>query len=357
MSNTEMQHKPSAPSVTGWHSERLAERLRQVGVWLGRVPPGVWRFCAKFLIVLWLSYTLAQLFWVLVPAPAVPQAQVAPNAVSSERTGGSARSVDIAELTSLNIFGEAAAGEEPEALNGETAGPSGGPSIEDQAVDTELKLVLRGVMGSNDETAARAIIADGKAQALYAPGDELPVRGEVTLEKVLPLRVILNNAGRYESLWLYSDDDWTSDLAASQPVPDTPSRSWEGDDQQPVYDTPAENPDDSVSAEPETSDPEAEAAEEVAERLGSQSLSDVVSMSIHREDGRIVGYKIRPGRDRQLFDSLGLQADDVVKAVNGVELSSPQRVMEIYREMGDARSASLLIDRGGQEVSIDIELE
>ena len=91
--------------------------------------------------------------------------------------------------------------------------------------------------------------------------------------------------------------------------------------------------------------------------MGSQSLSDVVSMSIHRENGQIVGYKIRPGRDRQLFDSLGLQADDVVKAVNGVELTSPQRVMEIYREMGDARSASLLIDRDGQEVSIDIELE
>ncbi len=359
MSNTEIQHNPSAPA--GWHSERLTGWLRQAGVWLGRVPSDVWRFCAKLLIVLWLSYTLAQLVWVLVPAPDVPRAQVAPNAVISERSGGSARAVDIAELASLNIFGEASAGEEPEALDGETAEPSGGPSIEDQAVDTELKLVLRGVMGSNDETAARAIIADGKDQALYAPGDELPVRGDVRLEKVLPLRVILNNAGRYESLWLYTDDDWSSNLAASRPVPDTPSRSWEGDED-PVYDTPAENPDEASEegsgvADDSASEEASEAAEEVAERLGSQSLSDVVSMSIHRENGQIVGYKIRPGRDRQMFDSLGLQADDVVKAVNGVELTSPQRVMEIYREMGDARSASLLIDRDGQEVSIDIELE
>ncbi|UZJ43509.1 type II secretion system protein GspC [Marinimicrobium sp. C6131] len=351
MSNTERQHNPSAPSVTDWRSERLAEWLRQGGVWLGRVPSGVWRFCAKFLIVLWLGHTLAQLLWALVPAPDIPKAQVAPNAVSSERSGGSARAVDIAALASLNIFGEATAEEEPGAL--EAAGPASGPSIEDQAVDTDLKLVLRGVMGSNDEKAARAIIADGKNQALYAPGDELPVRGNVTLEKVLPLRVILNNAGRYESLWLYTDDDWSSNLAASQPVPDTPGRSWEGDDE-PVYDTPAETPDDTDTAPEEALE---QAADEVAERVGSQSLSDVVSMSIHRENGQIVGYKIRPGRDRQLFDSLGLQADDVVKAVNGVELTSPQRVMEIYREMGDARSASLLIDRNGQEVSIDIELE
>lgn len=337
-----------------WHSERLAHWLRQGGVWLNRVPSGFWRFCAKFLIVLWISYSLSQLFWVLFPAPQVPDAQVAPNAIISERSGGNARTVDIAELAALNIFGEASAEEEPDEL-GETAGPTGGPSIEDQAVDTDLKLVLRGVMGSNDEKAARAIIADGKEQAIYAPGDELPVRGKVTLEKVLPLRVILNNAGRYESLWLYTDDDWNSSLASSQPVPDTPSRSWDGGDE-PDYDTPAE-------ASPQTNDDGApeegleEAADEVAQRMGSQSLSDVVSMSIHRENGQIVGYKIRPGRDRQLFDSLGLQADDVVKAVNGVELTSPQRVMEIYRDMGDARSASLLIDRNGQEVSIDIELE
>ncbi|ROQ21620.1 type II secretion system protein C (GspC) [Marinimicrobium koreense] len=353
MSNTERQHNPSASAGTDWRSERLAEWLRQGGVWLARVPSGVWRFGAKFLIVLWLSYTLAQLLWVLIPAPEIPKAQVAPNAVTSERSGGSARAVDIAALASLNIFGEASADEEPGALDGEAAGPASGPSIEDQAVDTDLKLVLRGVMGSNDETAARAIIADGKDQAIYAPGDELPVRGSVTLEKVLPLRVILNNAGRYESLWLYTDDDWSSSLAASQPVPDTPGRSWEGDEE-PVYDTPAETPGNTGEAPQEELE---DAADEVAARVGSQSLSDVVSMSIHRENGQIVGYKIRPGRDRQLFDSLGLQADDVVKAVNGVELTSPQRVMEIYREMGDARSASLLIDRDGQEVSIDIELE
>jgi len=91
--------------------------------------------------------------------------------------------------------------------------------------------------------------------------------------------------------------------------------------------------------------------------MGGQSLSDVVSMSIHREGGQIVGYRIRPGRDQAMFDSLGLESGDIVKAVNGVELSSPQRVMEIYRDMGDAQSASLLIERGGQELSVDIDLQ
>src|SRR5690625_5475378 len=49
----------------------------------------------------------------------------------------------------------------------------------------------------------------------------------------------------------------------------------------------------------------------------SRSLSDVVSMSIHRENGQIAGYQIRPGRDSAMFDALGLEAGDIVKAVNG----------------------------------------
>lgn len=361
MSNTTLQQEPKSTGVVAdWRSERLVQALRRCGAWFARVPASVWRFLVKLALVLWLAYTLAQVVWLLVPAPDTPQARVAPNALEADRGDATGERVDIAQLTSLEIFGRVAEGDEAEALadSGEGLGDTSG--IEDEAVDTELKLVLRGIMGSNEEAAARAIIADGSDQAIYAPGDELPVRGDVTLEKVLPLRVILNNSGRYESLWLYSDNDLGSSLAASRPVPDTPSRSWEGDDSEDVAESP--EPQDDRQTEEDTEEPVEEqeleeAADEVADRMGSQSLSDVVSMSIHREDGQIVGYKIRPGRNRDLFDSLGLETGDVVKAVNGVELSSPQRVMEIYRDMGGASSASLLIERGGQELSVDIELE
>lgn len=360
MSNTTLQQEPKSTGVVAdWRSERLVQALRRCGAWFARVPASVWRFLVKLALVIWLAYTLAQVVWLLVPAPETPQARVAPNALEADRGDATGERVDIAQLASLEIFGRVAEGGEPEEFAGSGDAP-GGSGIEDEAVDTELKLVLRGIMGSNEEAAARAIIADGSDQAIYAPGDELPVRGSVTLEKVLPLRVILNNSGRYESLWLYSDNDLGSSLAASRPVPDTPSRSWEGDDSEDMAESP--EPQDDMRAEEDTEEPVEEqeleeAADEVADRMGSQSLSDVVSMSIHREDGQIVGYKIRPGRNQAMFDSLGLEAGDVVKAVNGVELSSPQRVMEIYRDMGDASSASLLIERGGQELSVDIELE
>lgn len=352
MSQSQTQHNSGAGSLAPVY-ERLELWFGRCLTQLKRVPVTAWQLLVKLLLLIWLAHTLAQILWLLVPEPELPEARLAPNALVSEQGSAGRPSVDIASLSALQIFGrvdQEALPAEVDATAQETAG------IEDEAVDTELSLVLRGVIGSNQNEAARAIIADGSKQEIYAPGDELPVRGKVTLEKILPLRVILSNNGRYESLWLYSDENLRQGLAVQPPLDDRPGRSWEGPEE-----TDADSEaDTAVEPDPE-SVPEEEALEEASEqlgqRVGGQSLSDVVSMSIHREEGKIVGYRIRPGRDRSLFDSLGLETGDLVKAVNGSELSSPQRVMEIYRDLGNASSASLLIERNGQELTIDIDLE
>lgn len=343
----QQDRKLTAPD---FRAERLNHLARRGLALFKKVPVRVWRSLIALLLVLWLAHSLASLFWLLVPEPQLPQAQVAPNALESARAPESAQRVDIAELKSMQIFGRL----DQEAADqvAETE-PAAGPRIEDEAVDTQLRMTLQGIIDSSESEGGRAIIASGKDQEIYAPGDKLPEGQNVTLEKILPLRVILNNNGRYESLWLYQDKDFAANRR-SEPVPDTPSRSWEGDEA-------------SLLPTDETQAPEAETGEEAEQgpqteveselEQASRSLSDVVSMSIHREDGQIVGYKIRPGRDRELFESLGLEAGDVVMAVNGTELSSPQKVMELYRNMGDTSSASLLIKRGDQELNIDIDLE
>lgn len=331
-------------------AERLNHLARQGSALFRKVPPRVWRSLVALLLVLWLAHSFASLFWLLMPEPELPQAQVAPNALESARAPESAQRVDIAELKNMQIFGRL--DQEAASQVAETE-PAAGPRIEDEAVDTQLRMTLQGVIDSSEEQGGRAIIASGKNQEIYAPGDKLPEGQNVTLEKILPLRVILNNNGRYESLWLYQDKDFVANRR-SEPVPDTPGRSWEGDEASLL---PTEEPqatDGETGAETDEG-PQTEVESELEQ--ASRSLSDVVSMSIHREDGQIVGYKIRPGRDRELFESLGLEAGDVVMAVNGTELTSPQKVMELYRNMGDTSSASLLIKRGEQELNIDIDLE
>jgi general secretion pathway protein C len=359
LSNARTQlHRASGALALDWRSERLERLLQQAGALVRQVPAHTWRLLAILLLVIWLSHSLARLFWLLIPVPELPAAAVSANALVPDRAPAGGRVVDIDNLKSREIFGRVDAAAVDEIA--QQADQPAQPMIEDQAVDTQLRLELRGVIGSSEEGSARAIIADGSRQAIYSSGDTLPGGSDVSLAKVLERRVILNNSGRYESLWLYpsNPDARRAPVQRSvDPEPVAASRSWEGDEEM-VYDTPVEEITDDVNAAFEEGQAEViEVPAEQAAAAAGQTLSDVVSMSIHREGGQIVGYRIRPGRNSELFHSLGLMADDVVTAVNGTPLDSPGKVMEIYKNMGDANSASLEIRRGGETLSIEIVLD
>src|SRR5690606_3683673 len=135
----------------------------------------------------------------------------------------------------LQLFGPA----DSEAVPAQAPVAAATPGIEDEAVDTKLNLVLRGVVASSDENSARAIIADARAQAIYSPGDDIEGQQGVKLAKVLPLRVILDNRGQYESLWLYKDDPNAPRSRVNYTNADLPpSRSWEGDPEELNADAP-----------------------------------------------------------------------------------------------------------------------
>lgn len=211
---------------------------------------------------------------------------------------------------------------------------------------------MRGVLGSNQEKSGRAIIASGDRADVYAVGDALPVGNNVTLAKVLDGRVIINNNGSFESLWLFKEDPNAPKLSTSYSgaqnntawTPPSGYSDAQAQQQPPVY----------VDKSPVADSPRFGADPAAA---ASKTLADVVAMSIYREGGQVVGYKIRPGRNAEMFNSLGLQTDDIVTAVNGVPLSSPGKIMEIYKSMGSATSANLEIRRSGSTVNLDVMLK
>ena len=65
---------------------------------------------------------------------------------------------------------------------------------------------------------------------------------------------------------------------------------------------------------------------------------------------------MRPGRNREAFNSLGLKANDIVTEVNGVELTSSAKAMEVYRSMSTATDASLKVKRKDQELTVEVSL-
>jgi general secretion pathway protein C len=297
---------------------------------LAKVPLSSWQFFVRLLLVLTLSLSLARLFWLLFPVPAVPAAIVAiPIASGPADTSNS--SINIAQLKSLTLFGKVEAPKQDQPA-----------VIESNAVKTNLNLTLVGVVESSDENSARAIIASGDKQDVYAINASLPAGNNVTLSKVMVDRVIINNNGQYESLWLYQTDP-------NAPPVSTPVLS-----PQPIVTKELLSGRNGVAYGPDgpqerTGDP---ALAEV-----SRNLADVVAMSIHRENGQVVGYKIRPGRDAEKFKAVGLQTDDIVTAINGMPLTNPAKIMEIYKNMGNTTSASLEIKRGGGVITVDVVLQ
>ena len=325
---------------------QLEQQLRRLFALLERVPLQRWQWLVILLLVVWLSHSLARLFWLVVPNPEIPPASVMLVASDSPSGAASADTVNIAQIKMLTPFGNSAQEAASVAVQPADQG------IENDAADTQLNLVLRGVLGSADDKAGRAIIASGDRADVYAVGDTLPAGTNVTLAKVLDVRVIINNNGTFESLWLFKEDPNAPKLTTSfapPPQPDSLNSNPRGyadppfQQQPPLY----------VDKSPIVDSPRFAADPAAA----SKTLADVVAISIYRENGQVVGYKIRPGRNAEMFNSLGLQTDDIVTAVNGVPLSSPGKIMEIYKSMGSATSANLEIRRGGSTVNLDVMLK
>ncbi len=295
----------------------ITRHLGQYFAVLQKIPVGRWRQLCIIGLAFWLCHSLAELFWLVVPEPELTPPPP-PTSRSAAKKPTSAAGIDIAALKATNLFGKASAEQK-------NAVAQTDPKI-DTAVDTRLNLILRGIISSNSAKAARAIIAEGRKQELYAIGDELPAGRGVKLAKVLEQRVILNNNGRYESLWLFQEDD-----GAAKKRP-------------------------SVSRTVKREAPRREPPPRVAVQQSAQSLTDVMKVSIVREGGKVVGYRIRPGRNREMFNNLGLKTNDVVTSVNGIALDSSSKAMEVYKSMKGKSTAQLELRRGDETVSVNVDL-
>jgi general secretion pathway protein C len=324
---------------------QLEVQLRRFFALLNRVSLQRWQWLVMLLLVIWLSHSVARLFWLVIPNPTIPPAALSLVAADVQ-SGAAPEAVNLTQITALAPFGDTAQEVAPPVDAQPTT-----QGIETDAADTQLNLILRGVLGSNDEKSGRAIIASGERADVYAVGDTLPVGTNVTLAKVLDGRVIINNNGSFESLWLFKEDPNAPKLTTSFAAPAANEWATPGGYANPPY---QQQPPLYVDKSPAVDSPRFGADPAAA---ASKTLADVVAMSIYREGGQVVGYKIRPGRNAEMFNSLGLQTDDIVTAVNGVPLSSPGKIMEIYKSMGSATSANLEIRRGGSTVNLDVMLK
>lgn len=294
------------------------------------------------LLLLWCCITLARIFWLLIPSPELPQAPGgSPRNTLVSHGQTTAGGVDVEPLLAAQLFGALDANEpEPEAQPQDTIG---------DVEETKLNLTLKGVIKSSIAANSEAIIAHGREEKVFKVGDKLPGGSRVKLVQVDWDRVVIENAGNNEALKLFDENARPSE-AAIPAGRAGPARVTSSSARAPISSTGDEN----QEAEPAESSNEPE--RRVVKRL-PKSLAEVIKFSVARENGDIVGYKIRPGRDREAFSSLGLRANDVVIDINGIALNTSGAITQVYREMRTATSASVTLLRDGQSMSLSVELD
>lgn len=290
--------------------------------------------------------------------PPLPRLDII-NPVSSAQRSIGISPADIEGLVSAQLFGAPGTTLSPEELQtavvkntamSEVEAAQKLAGIEDGAPETRLALLLRGVVASSEAGLGQAVIEHSKQQDLYQVGDELPAGNAVSLAKVLPSLVVLDNGGRYEVLRLFEEGD----LSRLNPSASQVSASLD------VQTSARTRTADTASAESVPGDTRAaaELAAEYRDRLyrDPQSLADVVRVSPARVEGQLLGYRLAPGAAAQEFSTLGFKSGDVVTAVNGLALSDASNFPRLLSAMRSAEAVSFDIERAGQDLTLTVDI-
>jgi general secretion pathway protein C len=263
-------------------------------------------------LVLVIAYQLAALTWRVLPgaefdAPA-PEAML-PGAA----TAGVGSAPDYTRLSAVHLFGSA---------------PEAAPEPVVQAVldapDTTLNLELTGIVAREASEVGQAIITSGRNEShTYSVGDTIEDASGARLHSVYDDRVLLNRSGRLETLRLPKD----LPRRAAAPAPRVAA---------PV----ARN--DGGSLREVISD-------------NASRITDIIRLAPHVEAGEMIGFRLNPGRDRDTFTALGLEAGDVVTDINGTVLNDPTAGLQVFQALGEATMANVTVLRNGvpQVIVID----
>jgi general secretion pathway protein C len=108
-------------------------------------------------------------------------------------------------------------------------------------------------------------------------------------------------------------------------------------------------------------DPRTVAAVDNIRRMVQQDpgLLDQVMRTVPSYDnaaGKLRGFRAYPGRNRAIFNKLGLKPGDLVTAINGQALDDPQRSQEVFNTIQTSDHVTVTLERGGQKQDITLNI-
>ncbi len=240
------------------------------------------------------------------------------------------------EIPKEQLSAEAAAEAERQAAEAraaeEKAGADDGGEGSDEALErSSLRAKLLGTTLANVAEWSIASLLDMEASKAspYRVGDEILGAKIVGIEL---RRVIVLNEGKREYI------DATEPSGGGRPAGRTPPKK---------ENKPAEAPDGSgiratAANTYEVPRDELQKAMDNMSQLASQARI-VPSF----KNGESQGFKIFAIKPNSLYTKLGIQNGDIIKRVNGFDINSPDKALELYSKLQNSNRIEIEFDRGG----------
>jgi len=314
----------------------MEQHVQQFKLLLNRLPHAKLSVLVMVLVIVYIAFLSSKLVWLLWPHPVTTP--LAPSSYSSQVTGGNNQSVD-------SIIGQFLFGKVNVTKNTNTAPQA---KVINNAPETRLSINLTGIVAvSNDDKAGMAIIESQGRQASYLVEDVIQgTRAKVS--QILPDRVILDVSGRFETLML-DGLDFTKTVSmqvlAARDEPEMGPLAPSSQSEEQI----------DATANLEVKEALIETREELLEEPGK--LFDYIRVAQAMNDGELIGYRLSPGKEPELFKQMGLQNNDLAVAINGYQLTDLKQAMAAMNELRNSTDATITIERDGEQIDVLFSLQ
>jgi general secretion pathway protein C len=218
--------------------------------------------------------------------------------------------------------------------------------------DGSLRLVGAFVLVRQPEDSFAAITDATGASLLYGPGMRVENREIVAVERELV--VLRQQTGGLCGLFMFRQGERVATAAPA--VASAPT--------EPVAERPA-----GVSQEGLDPAQLDQGITQISEREFSIDRSLVTSLMAnqaalmrtarvipHEEGGRTVGVKLYGIRRSSLLGRLGVQNGDMLRTINGYDMTSPDSALEAYARLQSADRITINLNRRGQDMSVNYSI-
>ncbi|HEX3477056.1 MAG TPA: type II secretion system protein GspC [Kofleriaceae bacterium] len=188
---------------------------------------------------------------------------------------------------------------------------------------------------------ATIINSENQRQGAYSVGDRVPgATGKVT--EIHFKYIDFENNGRIERLVLLGATPPATPVAVAEAAPTLPVA--EGDDMQGAVDSGIKKIDDN-NYEIDKSLIEKVLLNPMAVAKGARVVPSM-------KNGKPDGFKLYAIRPSSAFAKLGLANGDTLQSINGFELTSADKALEVYTKLREATSLEVEVTRRGKPVTL-----